>query len=113
MALTDNPHEFVRFAAGADYRLVCAECIYPRRHPIHGLTAGLEREPERAHHKDNPPVPVESVRSAYANIIDALDEYNEMLPDGDQVCIPFALQTVLADYIAEQEAIASLTGGDT
>lgn len=106
----NQPHEFMRFAAGADYRHVCAECIHPRRHTIHGFEPGQDREPVRVGHPDNDPPTVGSVLAGYRAIIDTIDEYNEMVEEGDRVHVPFGVQEVLANYIAERRAIASLTG---
>lgn len=106
----EDPHEFMRFGAGADYRHSCAECLHPRRHEIHGLEPGLEREPEvppRDHRLMPTPA---SVRACYGSLMDTLDEYNEGVPAGDEVMLPFTLQYVLAAYIEEQEVIALLKG---
>lgn len=102
----ENPHEFIRFAPGADYRHTCAECRHPRRHPIHGLEHGEPRVPERWSGDDLPTAA--SVANCYAALIDTIDEYNEMVPEEDRVMVPFTLQNVLADYIAEREAIESI-----
>lgn len=101
----EDEHEFMRFGAGADFRHTCAMCRYPRRHPIHGLEYGEPRSPKRVGN-DSPSA--ESVAGCYASLMDTLDEYNEMVPEEDRVMIPFALQDVLADYIAEREAIQSI-----
>lgn len=103
----EDEHEFRRFDSGADYRHTCRYCRYPRRHPIHGLEYGQDREPVRSPIHNEPPNAY-SVKGCYESLIDTLDEYNEMVPEGDRVRIPFALQDVIAGYIEEQEAIASI-----
>lgn len=107
--MNTEPHEFMRFGAGADFRHSCAECPMPRHHPIHGFSEeGMEREPQMLPVHNEPPT-ADSVRRCYTDLIDVLDEFNEMMPEGDRVVVAFTLQHVLAQYIAEQEAIASLT----
>ena len=105
-----DQHQFVRFGAGADYRHACAECNEPRRHPIHGLEPGQEREPVILSGGDDLPS-VQSVLSCYGALMDTLDEYNEMVEEDDRVMLPYTLQTVIAAYIEEQEAIQSLKEG--